>query len=386
MNRLFSRLSLALAATALLLLAACSASGDADSIPSEPESTRIGHVFIVVLENKDYDRTFGADSLAPYLATELPAKGALLQNYYGIGHVSLGNYIAMISGQGLNAATQTDCLFYTNFIGTGPNAALDGQAVGVGCVFPDSVPNLTDQLRTKGLSWRGYMEDMGNTASREAATCAHPTLNSVDGTQSATAEDNYATRHNPFMYFSSVIGDQAYCDEHVVALPALDEDLKRLDTTPNYAFITPGLCTDGHDSPCANGEPGGLESANDFLQLWVPKILASAAFKKDGLLLILFDESDGPQSDSSTCCGSGPTPNALLPGITGLGGGRTGAVALSPFIKPGTISTMAYNHYSMLRSVQDWFGLPYLGYAGSSSQAGFGADVFTQTLPELPAK
>lgn len=368
-----------------LMLGACSDGGESTAGPAEAPA-RIGHVFIVVLENKDYARTFGPDSLAPYLSQELPRQGALIEQYYGIGHVSLGNYIAMISGQGLNPATQSDCLFYTGFIGSAPQPALDGQALGIGCVYPENVPNLTDQLRARGLSWRGYMEDMGHDPAREAATCGHPALNSLDGTQSASAEDGYATRHNPFMYFASVIGDPAYCDAHVVNLDRLDADLARIDTTPHYAFITPNLCHDGHDSPCANGEPGGLESADAFLQALVPRILAAPAFQQDGLLLILFDESDGPQSDSSACCGAGPTPNALLPGITGPGGGRVGAVALSPFIKPGTVSMSAYNHYSMLRTVQDLFGLPYLGYAGAAGQASFGADVFTRRLPEFPPK
>ncbi|WP_428309480.1 alkaline phosphatase family protein [Hydrocarboniphaga sp.] len=371
---------------ALLCVALASCGGGSSDGTADGSASKVGHVFLVVLENKDYAKTFASDSLAPYLATELKAKGALLEQYYGIGHVSLGNYIAMISGQGLNLQTQTDCQLFTEFVGSPPVNAIDGQAIGTGCVYPTTVPNITDQLKAAGLSWRGYMEDMGNTPEREAAACAHPAINSQDQTQSATAEDSYATRHNPFMYFHSVIDDQASCEQHVVPLTALDYDLSAIGNTANYSFITPSLCSDGHDSPCANGDAGGLESINDFLIATIPKILNSEAFKKDGLLIITFDESDGPQSDASACCGAGPTPNALLPGITGLGGGRVGAVLISPFIKPGTVSTAAYNHYSMLRSVQDLFGLPYLGYAGSASQASFGADVFTQRLPELPPR
>lgn len=386
MSKLPAFIRSALIAALSLVLASCGAGGSDDAADPGGSASKVGHVFLVVLENKDYAKTFAADSLAPYLATDLKARGALLEQYYGIGHVSLGNYIAMISGQGLNPATQTDCIFYTNFIGAPPASAIDGQAIGVGCVYPTTVPNIADQLTAAGLSWRGYMEDMGNTPDREAAACAHPDLNSIDGTQSATAEDGYATRHNPFMYFHSVIDDQAACEQHVVPLSALDADLGEIGNTANYSFITPSLCSDGHDSPCANGDAGGLESINDFLVATIPKILDSAAFKQDGLLIITFDESDGPQSDASACCGAGPTPNSLLPGITGLGGGRVGAVIISPFVKPGTVSTAAYNHYSMLRTVQDLFGLPYLGYAGASSQASFGADVFTQRLPELPPR
>ena len=65
-----------------------------------------------------------------------------------------------------------------------------------------------------------------------------------------------------------------------------------------------------------------------------------------------------------------------MPGITGPGGGKVGAVLISPFIKPGTVSTTPYNHYSSLASWEQLFGLPRLGYAASVPST-FGADVFT---------
>src|SRR5947199_1701742 len=75
----------------------------------------IKHVFIVVLENKDYSDTFGVNSKAPYLAQELTSRGELLTRYYGIGHASLDNYIAMVSGQAPAITTQADCQFYSDF-------------------------------------------------------------------------------------------------------------------------------------------------------------------------------------------------------------------------------------------------------------------------------
>src|SRR3546814_10253451 len=73
--------------------------------------------------------------------------------------------------------------------------------------------------------------------------------------QAAAELDQYATRHNPFMYFRSIIDDQPYCDEHVVNLDdAFIDDLRSVDTTPAYSFITPNLCDDGHDANCANGD------------------------------------------------------------------------------------------------------------------------------------
>ena len=66
-----------------------------------------------------------------------------------------------------------------------------------------------------------------------------------------------------------------------------------------------------------------------------------------------------------------------MTGWNGPGGGRIGAVLLSPFIAPGTVSDVPYNHYSLLRSVEDIFGLPHLGYAGVAGLKAFGADVYT---------
>lgn len=108
----------------------------------------------------------------------------------------------------------------------------------------------------------------------------------------------------------------------------------------------------------------------------MPKITSSPAFRQNGLLEITFDESEGPQSDSSACCGEAPGPNSPLPGITGPGGGRVGAVLLSPFIKPGTVSTTDYNHYSSLASWERVFGLQPLADAATVTST-FGSDVFT---------
>jgi hypothetical protein len=333
----------------------------------------IRHVFDIVLENEPYQVTFGKQSQTPYLAHTLSLQGATLPNYYGIGHSSLDNYVAMISGQAPNLATQDDCKIYSEFQRTSPGLDANGQALGSGCIYPTEVKTLADQLDAIGLSWKGYMEDMGADPSRESAACGRLTIGASDFTHFASATDQYATKHNPFVYFHSIIDDTARCAHGVVNLQGLAQDLQHIDSTPNFAFITPNLCHDGHDAPCKNGEPGGLVSADAFLRSWVPRILASPAFRKDGLLVITFDEG----TDGTACCGEHGLPQGPMPGKFGPGGGQTGAVLLSPFIAPGTVSTVPYNHYSLLRSVEDVFGLTHLGYAGAPQLRRFGADVFT---------
>src|SRR4051812_5864288 len=92
-------LALTLAATAVPVAAAAAA---------QPP---IKHVFVIVLENKQFEDAFGPFGLvnAPYLSRELPSKGVLIPRYYGIGHNSLDNYIAMVSGQPPTPSTKDDC-------------------------------------------------------------------------------------------------------------------------------------------------------------------------------------------------------------------------------------------------------------------------------------
>ena len=332
------------------------------------------HVFVVMLENTSYDTTFGAGSKAPYLATDLTAKGALLTQFFGIAHVSQGNYIAQISGQAPNPSTQSDCGTYTEFVPTGVGG--DGQVLGDGCVYPADVKTIADQLTTAGLTWKAYGEDMAASAT-EPKTCRHPAIGAKDETLGARKGDQYATRHMPFVYFHSII-DTPACDAQVVDLTALDADLASADTTANLTYVVPNLCNDGHDHGCVDGEPGGLESANTFLQAWVPKILASPAFGENGLLVVTFDEAD-VAGDASSCCGDLPSPNLgdKQAGISGPGGGRVGAVVIGSAVEPGTVVDTAYNHYSLLCSLENLWGLDKLGYAGNPATPCFGADVFS---------
>ncbi len=394
-------------------------------------AAKIKHVFVIVLENKNFSDTFGTSTQDPYLQNTLVPMGSLLTQYYGTGHVSLDNYISMISGQSPTADTTDDCL--PGFTGTVGNyndveqigKAPYGQVAATGgCIYAKDVPTLPSQLTEAGLTWKGYMGDMGNDPSRESATCGHPVIGvGTDNTNVAEAPsaavplgDAYATRHNPFMYFHSII-DSPSCDTHVVNLNNLPADLAREKTTPNYVFITPNLCDDGHDgsgtgapgTTCANGGPGGLTSANAFLQTWVPKIMASPAYRKDGLIIITFDESSygqetvivDPASGQETieitfsaqsCCNQQPGPNlaGVRPGtfalvntpklveklvINGYGGDQVGALLLSPFIKPGSQSDAAYNHYSLLRSLEDIFKLPkHIGFAADYTLDTIGND------------
>ena len=368
--------------TLVLACAACLLAGAGSASAALPP---IKHVWVVVLENNNFDDSFGAQSQAPYLARTLTAQGELLAQYYGTQHESAGDYLAMISGQTANSQTQSDCQFFIEMLpGTiGP----DGQALGQGCVFPGTVSTIANQLTDKGLTWKGYMEDMGNSAT-EPKTCRHPALNARDGTQSAREGDQYAVRHNPFVYFHSII-DLPMCAANDVPLTELPKDLASVETTPNYALISPNLCNDAHDpdpttsngkTTCVDGTPGQLVAADKWLREWVPKILGSPAFQQDGLLMVVFDEAEAksPGGDSRNVPNAPVGPNSPDPGgrLPGPGGGLVGAVLLSRFVEPGSVNNTPYNHFSQLKSFEDLFGLEHLAFAARPEFTAFGDDVY----------
>ena len=383
------------AAVFALVLAGCASPGSGNGTnggataasPAAPgvrqDLSAVRHVWLIDLENQGYQQSFGTPSADPYLARTLPQRGALLENYYGIGHSSAANYIAQVSGQAPALGTQSDCPVWTPF----PGGAVAGpyqQVIGEGCGYPPAAETVGNQLSAAGFSWAAYLQDMGNDPARDntvatarGPACGHPAAWAIDRTQRAERGDQYAVRHDGFAFFRSVTGNQAFCDAHILSFRPLAGDLAQARTTPAFSFIVPNLCDDGHDVPCVTGSRGGLAQADAFLSRWVPRIMAAPAYRDGGLIVVTFDEG----SDAAACCDeasgfSAGHPNVPEPGKNGPGGGRAGAVLMSPLIRPGTVSTVAYNHYSLLRTVEDIFGLPHLGNAAMPQVRSFGPDIF----------
>ncbi len=136
-------------------------------------------------------------------------------------------------------------------------------------------------------------------------------------------------------------------------------DLADPARTPSFSYIVPDRCHDGNPTPCTAGAPAGIAPAGTLLAQVVPEILASKAYKENGLLVITVDEapSSGEFADSSSCCGQPLFPNDPLKTITGAprGGGAVGALLLSPYVKGGTTSQEPFNHFSLLRTIEDLF-------------------------------
>jgi len=296
------------------------------------KSPALGHVFTIVLENTSYEDVTSAAGVAamPYLSG-LTAQGVTLDQMYATGHVSLPNYIAMTSGQPLISATSGDCLNYD-------------------CVYKKPKDkNIGDQLEAKGLTWKAYMEDM-------PMPCAHGTPGQLDPYLGFGPSGGYATRHNPFMYYNDMVSNQTRCNAHDVPYTDFVNDLGA-NTVPNYSFIVPNTCDDAHNG----GETCGLSTADTWLANNVPQILASSAYADRGMLVITFDESN--ISDTRGCC-------------KGAAGGRIFTLVLSPLsTHPGTHSTTAYDHYSLLRTIENGFKLRCLHLACTKKNPAFGPEV-----------
>lgn len=398
---------------------------------------KIKHVWLIILENKSYEASFTGLNQNSYLWKTLPRYGELLRQYYGTGHYSQDNYLSLVSGQAPTPDTQDDCPRYVNVSPGTP--ADDGQVnASSGCVYPAGVKTFFNQLDAKHISWKEYEQDLGNDAGREepyhCGIPGDPSGKGVPDPGSATPTDQYVAKHNPAAWFHSLIDNPADCAKVVPlggrpaekghpAETGLAQDLKSEATTPAFSWITPDNCSDAHDSTCKgdnlSGDPdnhqGGLYAADLFLQKVIPQITASPAFQDDGMIDITFDEAFPPYklygnsiadytgnadpslnvpTDTSqsivACCNELPGPNTSQPGHqafgqdTTPGGGITGSVLISRFIKPGTISDQPYNHYSWLRSMEDLYritrggtdGHGHLGYAAMDGLRPFGPDVY----------
>ena len=349
-------------------------SGDDDvpAIPDAPQTAPVKYVWIVSLTGHGAS-AFADGTPAAYLRSLVP-KGVLLQNYTAVAHGSLANGLGLLTGQGPTAQTLADCAVYEPFQPSG-KAGADGQRPGTGCVLPADVPNLPAALADGGRTWKAYVEDIGAGGPGQPATCRHPDAGAQDPFAAPRPGDAYLTARDPFVYLAGLTASPD-CAANVVGTDALAADLANPDITPNVSFVIPSACHDGRDAPCADGAPAGLAAADAWLQGVLDPILASKAYADGGMVVVTFDSApaDGPEADST----GAPWLPARWPNVpdgAAPGGGTVGALVLSPFAPPGATVTEPYDHFSLLRTVGDLFGLEPLGYAGADGVKPFGADV-----------
>ncbi|HEY4812309.1 MAG TPA: alkaline phosphatase family protein [Solirubrobacteraceae bacterium] len=339
----------------------------------------IKHVFVVMLSDEPYASVFGPASTAPYLSGTLEREGELLVRYDAVAHEELANELALISGQGPTAETAANCPNYTEIAGA--SVGPEEQVLGSGCVYPPTTQTLVGQLTAKHLTWRAYVQGIDESGS-QAGACAHPLLGQADPTAAQSSSTGaYATFRNPFVYFSSIVGSPT-CASDDVGLASLKDNLASVKSTPSFSYIVPDRCHDGNPTPCTPGAPAGMAPAQTLLKQIVPEITGSKAYKESGLLVITVDQapSSGAFADSSSCCGQPLFPNDPVKTLAGAprGGGTVGALLLSPYVKGATTSQEQFNHFSLLRTIEDFFSLEHLGYAGLSAVKSLEPEMFTR--------
>jgi acid phosphatase len=267
--------------------------------PTPPPTGLFGHLAIVVEENTNYS---GVTNFSmPYLSGLITRYGLATQ-YYANTHPSIGNYLMLTTGQVL-----------TNNDSETPST------------FPVSADNVVRELVAAGKSWKAYAENL-------------PSVGYLGG-DTNSGGGQYYVRHVPIAYLSDVQNSSAQ-QQNLVPFTQLAQDLSS-GNLPNYSFITPNGCDDAHDC--------GLGTADNWLKNNIDPLIKNSVFQKDGVLIVVFDESG---NDSTN------------------GGGHVVCALISPaFSKLGYQSTTVYQHESMLRLSLEGLGVTVLPSAASNAPA-----------------
>jgi hypothetical protein len=321
----------------------------------------LSHVVVLTLENEDASTTFAPGSPATYL-NGLRTQGAFLEQYFGTSHLSLGNYITMVSGQPAAPLSIPDC------------AGVSLWTCAQQTLVHANGRHLGDQLDDAGVSWRSYMDGTPTPCFHAPYVAGDTTPDPYQGDSRTPPAFDYADRHNPFIYFPSFVGDDVRCAQHQRPYTELAGDIAG-GTLPQFAFITPDTCHDGHDAPCSDGSVGGLAGADQWLAANVPPLL-SYLEANNGILIINFDEGE-PQNVGQELC-----PTCALGGA----GGRTGAVVVGSSVKAGFTDSTGYDHTSLLRTIEDAFGIAeHLNLAANAApMTPIFEDSSPPAVPEVP--
>lgn len=292
---------------------------------------RIDHIIVVILENQTAEAVLDTHRAeAPFL-NGLAKQGTQLDAMFGVDHHSLPNYLAMVSGHAGTKKTRADCFVFS-------------------CVYrPGQDETVADQLEAKGLSWKAYIDGM-------QAPCQH----SVEG-RIERYRSGYAARHNPFLYFAGIVRDDARCAAHDVPIADLARDTAA-SMLPALSLIVPDTCHDGHDCP--------LATADSWVKQTLGPLLERPEIRDHGLVVVTFDEAES--SDVRGCCG-----NAR--------GGRIATWVLGTGVAVGAHSATPYTHYSLLRTIEDTFGLPCLRHACDQQTSAYGDEVWGGTAAPIVA-
>jgi hypothetical protein len=338
---------------------------------------RFDHIFVIMMENHTTSQIIGNTADAPYI-NALAAESGVALNYLGVTHPSLPNYLAAISGnfQGIwddcKAGATVTCApeeFGPDSGYTNGQELLTPEQIASATATPHmfSGQTIVDQLEAHGLSWKAYMQSMPSVG--------YPgEYSPVEA--NGTVVKLYAQKHNPFMYFSSIVSDPQRLAK-IVPFTRFGLDLAT-NSVPNFVWISPDQCNDMHSisatgaaiignpecvAPATGLDHTVIQEGDDFVQATVSEIEASQAWSENSAIVLVWDEND--YTGHAGCCHS----------PTGVGGAVLGGdsapflVVTSKHRRPFVDATTPYNHYSLLATIEQLWGLGCLDQAcGFSSQ------------------
>lgn len=304
LRRLTGTLLIAMAVLVITIPAAALAQGTSGT--SGAVIPNYKHIFVVVLENHSDQEIIG-NANAPRI-NELAQTYGLATDYFGITHPSEPNYVALIGG---------------SFFGIQDDGAYNGTANGVNHTIDQ--PSLGQQLEEAGLSWKDYQQ-----------TLPYP------GYLGTTFGNGlYASKHNPFMNFAAVQNDPAELQKSVPDTQ-LFVDLATNDV-PNFSLIVPDQCHDMHGTSDCPDNTNKIQAGDAYTSSVVTAIMASKSWKQgNNAIVITFDEDDGTPGG---CCDANP------------GGGKIATIVITNHGARGLQDPTPYNHYSLLRTIEDAFRL-----------------------------
>ena len=296
----------------------------APGAPAPPPSTvgELDHVYMVYMENKGYTDIAGSP-LAPFINSLINAYGSATE-YHGLTHPSLPNYYPIMGGQDFGLTYNCDRP----------------------CIEADTT--LVSNIEDAGKSWRGYAQSMPIGAPLESS-------------------GDYSTEQLPFPAFNSIGGgDPEYAATHMFPLEQMAIDLRSSATAPNFAWFAANENFNGEGpvdfpwgalqfalSQLETGNPYNVPALDQFLSETVPVILNSNAWNdpaRKSALFITFDEDN-----NNTSLGFGDQANRVVMVVIPSPGAVAAGMRSGPFL-----ATNHYNHYSLLRTIEEALRLPPL--------------------------
>ncbi|MEH2435931.1 MAG: alkaline phosphatase family protein [Nostoc sp.] len=314
--------------------------------PDDKAIPKYDHIFVIVEENKSYDQIIG-NPQAPMI-NQLAKTYGLASNFYGEVHPSEANYVAILSGS--TFGIHDDDAFYC--------FANSNQQFCHNSRQPDYANHtitsfsLIDQLSQKGLTWKGYFEDIPSPGSKSVVA---PSLNRA----------LYAVKHNGFLNFKKV-QDDPNLSSKIVGIDQLTTDMNS-DKVPNYSHIIFNQCHEMHGLAECPQLQKLIQTADTMIGKVVNQITTSKLWAGSGnnAIIITWDEDSNPLDKAKIqgCCGFDPDSSA------NFGGGHIATIVITNHASRGIVDHTPYNHYSLLRTTEDAFGIyEYLNSANDTAK------------------